>query len=732
MRRLLPRLAAAVALLGLGWPGEATLLAREFATAQPSRRVELMHRLVAEDPRGAAPTLAVALRDADPAVRDAALALAARAPSEELLPALRALLDDASEAVRGDAAAALGAVPGSGARAALGVALADRAASVRARAAASLVGSGADALVPLLDRVHDADGSVRAAAVGALGRIGDERAALSLVGVAGDPLPEVRLAVASSLGRIGGPGAERTLAALVGDADHDVRVAAIGALHGAREPLTVATLAARADPERGSALGRVDDTALPAIAALGSIASPAALDALVALALRGNDVLGSAALRALIPHRTALRSRAAAITARVPADRVEALAPLLGLVGGSDAARLLIDASARSTPPSDALWRALGDTGATEALDDLVDRLGAPRREPDARLLDALARWADANDGLPGASVDLLRTALADLDLGHPAPRRALLALLGRTGHPRAVPPLCEALAAGDASVRLEAARALESVADGAAVRPLVEALGDADARVRTAAAAALGHAPPDDARTAMLDRWRDARAVDRAALLVALGRSAAAAPDHAAEVVALLREVSARGSERLRTAALRALGSVAATGDAAACGVLRDALGEAAVMRPASTALGDARAACDADGALLGALDAAADPWDRATLAWSLRGGGDGTVRRLEAVAREATGPAALAAVAALARSVAAPPTDTGTGPTPRGPRRETDLRIVDVDGAPWRGTVRVVLGDGVTLPVIPDVDGWVRVTDDVPGALRVLRDAP
>ena len=51
----------------------------------------------------------------------------------------------------------------------------------------------------------------------------------------------------------------------------------------------------------------------------------------------------------------------------------------------------------------------------------------------------------------------------------------------------------------------------------------------------------------------------------------------------------------------------------------------------------------------------------------------------------------------------------------------------RTSDLRVLDAARQPVTRPVLVTLGDGVAIWVTPDADGWVRVRDDAPGALRV-----
>ena len=104
--------------------------------------------------------------------------------------------------------------------------------------AAMVLGSrGTEALVPLLDTVHDPDPSVRRAVAISLGDIGNPRAIKPLITLLVDEDSLVQCAAAKSLWRIGTPEArtqvvqhERTLIAYLGSAEVELREAALETL----------------------------------------------------------------------------------------------------------------------------------------------------------------------------------------------------------------------------------------------------------------------------------------------------------------------------------------------------------------------------------------------------------------------------------------------------------------------------------------------------------------------
>lgn len=182
----------------------------------------------ARDPVGSLPAVAMASRDNDPRVRQAAaealmnlgIAWKMSPGSEAALgrETLLRLIDDPDP----------------------------RVAEAGARAAGDV--GEPTTLVPLTRMARHSDPGLRAAAIGALGSLRDDRAATALVAALKDPVPRVRHAASTSLdrfftdGRRPGPDLVEPLMAAL--ADPDTRDGVVSPLGLSRDPRAVAPLAA--------------------------------------------------------------------------------------------------------------------------------------------------------------------------------------------------------------------------------------------------------------------------------------------------------------------------------------------------------------------------------------------------------------------------------------------------------------------------------------------------------
>ena len=783
---------ASLALLGLDWPGQGAARAAEFAHAGAPRRVELLHLLAPSHEPEARAAMAAGLADPDADVRETARRLAARYPSDELVPALLHVLEDPDVAARADALDALAGTRSPDARRAIERALSDRNTAVRAHAVLALASAGADAVVALLDRVHDPEGDVRAAAADALGRIGDARAALALVGISQDPIPEVRLAATRALGSLPGEVAARALVGLVHDAMPEVRLAALRGLQEHPDPATVPTLAALARPDLATSLAGRDEVARAAITALGGIDSSEARRALLDLALDPRAPRFRDATSALLLHADRLRPDVGAILPRVTRDNVEALSELLGRIGGDQVADALLDLLGREPASSSpgpvpgataAMHRALGRSGSDRALRALLERLTASRaswslRSPgcargavDPSLLEALSLWAEARHGLDPLAIDPLAEALGTLDLSCHPQFATMLRLLGLTGNDRAAPALIAALRHPSAAIRVAAAQGLGRALSLAGLAPLLGAMSDGDASVRAAAATSLRAMPADALVPALVARWRDPSPVDRGALLLVLGHALAAGalpgPVRSAHLPMLL-DAASRGPWRTRAAGVRALGTVASSGDPAALQALTSHAAVASdprVSLVAIEALGNLPSSTAASATLVAQLHPSRALAPRAAAAWALRSAAPGSVEALRSAIDEAPSPVAHNALAALSRvdpaaidpalrdalrasarrivdARPAAPTGVnacallarlgapcaGSAAAVYGDATSTDLRVLDPERQPFSRAVLLRLGDGVTVWSTPDADGYLRVRDTAAGTLQVL----
>lgn len=269
---------AARALLAIGQPAVAPLLAALEEPAQRARRApaaELLGRLRATV---AVPALARATADPEAAVRLAALealtALAAPAPE-----AFRAALGDADWRCRSAALKGLLAVGAPVAAPVLTPLLADPDLTVRghaARAVAALAPTGAPPAVrPLL---ADPEPFVRVSALRALAALGDRESGPTVLALLDDPDDRVRDAALTALGPLGEQRAAERLLALLRGTDEGLRTRASAAL---------GELGARALPALVAALRQPRDgqwTFLNAVAdALGQVGSAEAAAAVVPL-----------------------------------------------------------------------------------------------------------------------------------------------------------------------------------------------------------------------------------------------------------------------------------------------------------------------------------------------------------------------------------------------------------------------------------------------------------------
>jgi HEAT repeat protein len=608
-----------------GWPGALETDGRALLdsgaprpTEPDARRVAAIDRLVADHgPEAATPFLISLLADRDPAVRLYAGCLLARADvpaagaaaitwiASPIVPQIdrelglhvlqnaatlsstaRATVEqavrDSDPSIRQTALEALAAHPINPSLPAVLAALDDDNREVRLRAV-QLAGSSGEprAVPPLLERLDDVDRQVRLQAIAALASIHDLRAAPAFLRLTGEGTLEQRIAAIDALG---------TLPALTA------------------APILI-SLARRPDE-----LGR------HALSALGGIATPAAVGALVAV-LRTPPV----------PDEALVGMRQAAAAA-VPALIAE-------LRDGSPSSRAL----------AAQLLGELGDRRATAPLVDAVERdvSGGPIA---SAALAALTRLAD-----PAAVPALVWAAESpEVEI-----RRAAFEALRTGADPRSEAVLEAGLADPDAQVRVLAARLAAAIDAHAAAPALSARLSDVDLGVREAAASAL------------------ARVADRsqhplATILSALTRPDAPPPtDQAASDVGAALEAiaTAADAETLARAFLAARGGArGAIGQGLAAahaatplteGVMIDAL-IAAVAEGGVAALGaaDALATARVAGGAVPALARAfadAEPMVRARLCPALAAAPDGDLW-LAAVLSDPHQPESVRAAAAWA----------------------------------------------------------------------------
>jgi HEAT repeat protein len=192
------------------------------------------------------------LRDVDPGVRIAALRGVARSQQESVVPDVAPLLRDPEPAVRAMAVDAIAACSpvGRSLRAELGPLLSDPDPQVRARAARTLLrfSDDGDGHAVLFGMASSPDPDWRAAAIAALGELGEELGAVTS-GLA-DKDASVRRAAASALRGFDPLSSTEPLLEALGDPDPTVRDAAVETAVRFGAPLASALFEALAVPSR--------------------------------------------------------------------------------------------------------------------------------------------------------------------------------------------------------------------------------------------------------------------------------------------------------------------------------------------------------------------------------------------------------------------------------------------------------------------------------------------------
>ena len=361
-----------------------------------------------------------------------------------------------------------------------------------AAAVDALVGSLGNVDAPVLALTDSSDGAVVCDAAQILGRRRSSAAMPTLARLAEDSNDNVALAAIEAVGRIGGQAAIDLLVAAVESRSFFRAFPAIDVLGRTGDPRAVGPLCE---------LLSEPHYAIEATRALGRAGQPGAAPALAALLTRPNDAQVRVAATALVevhdrytaqfgPHRVVLDALAAL-------DSSAASRRLTQSLVGADAAERT------------ALCRVLGWVGGSNAARALVELLDA---EPSAAEAAAVAIA-----GLDRQAEPILFSALHESTEDR---RLILLPILarGRT----AAPEILECLTDTHASVRAIACDTLGKIGDASAVGALFQRLGDPDARVSQAAVGAIQTLGSDEteARALQAARSDDAR-VRRSALRI-------------------------------------------------------------------------------------------------------------------------------------------------------------------------------------------------------------------
>jgi HEAT repeat protein len=627
-------LGAALSLLGprasaFVWPNVPEQVARSLEAADPSERRLAAQRLVELPPAVAAPLVRRALADSDVEVRLAAAeaAIAQRVPQAGEL--VMGWLGEGDVRLRLAACGVVRAVPNDRAVAALGRVLGDPDPGVRLAAATAMGASGLpEAVAPLLGHLDDPAPEVRAEVARSLGRIGDARAVVPLVGKVQDGLPEVRQAVARALGELGDARAASSLMIALQDASDAVRIEAAAALGRlGSDEATPAIAALLEAPPAGvawiagsapSAGGADPDVRAAALGALGRIGSDAAARVLVAALAKDDPERERTPVRdALVDAGApAARALAAALSGSTSPTLVAGAALALGDLRAPDARVAITRAMERGVLAPRHGLRALGRTGAEQALPIVLERL--EDEDPVVRREAVRAAAALLDPARPdGRAVDpasaALRAAGATLD-----ERLDLVRLLGRTGTPRAHAVLLPLVSSRTRPLRLAALDALGALSAGAPAvdDALLTALDDESAEVRLRAAIALSRVGTARAAERLLDRLTVAAEQDRGALGVAL---AGALSQAGAGAVSRAAAALTTAPDAARDALIEGLGRrPGAPAGRALAALVRGSIDD---RRKVAEAL----AGHPEEGPALRALASDPDPSVRANAAWSL-----------------------------------------------------------------------------------------------------------
>jgi HEAT repeat protein len=443
----------------LGASGRADAVEKLLPFVDPARTED--RALLAAAARGlgeagdwhARPFLEALLADSDAVRAEAAAAALGRLGDPSAADALAAAGGDEVGRIGGAATDALAVLPDAPE---VGVALCDLAIrsadpAVAARAAREAARREAGCpLRPLLAKLGRPGAAAALAALAELGRPGAGGAGAAeriapLVERAPDP--DVRAAAARALARLG---------AASGVAAVDRRLAAaLARLAQRRARWVAAEPAAAAPPEWIDAVTPEDAREVGALlAAAGSLRAPGAAPALLAHLRDPREEVRAGATEGHAAHRPAGWSEALAAALADPAARVRtAAADGLGRAGAAGATGLAAAAAGAAGGAPEwrrALARALGETGAAEAIPALALLLDGPSAGPAA-------------------------------------------AALARLGAPAAVPPLAGHIGRAEAAARPEAIEALAQLVAQDAAPAIAALLTDDRPDVRAAAARALG-----------------------------------------------------------------------------------------------------------------------------------------------------------------------------------------------------------------------------------------------
>ena len=654
------------------WPDAPDKVKADLSSPDVARRRAAASELINVPRKEAVPLVAKALTDSDLEVRLAAGLVAARIKMTEAGDLVIPWLTDPAPALREAACDFFAKVPDARVVKVLSRALGDTDPRVRLAAVRALGASASpDAVAPLLARLDDSNSKVRLAVARALAKLGDKRAVTPLVSKVQDEASEVRQAVVRTLGELGDPKASSSLQIALRDQALEVRIeglAALGRLKAADSVASIAPLATEPSKKPGAA-----DVRRGALAALGRIATPAAIDAILKTFGQFEDerpfVSSSPAREAAVaagvaaaPSLTALlESGGAQVTGSTTSTSPSAssAAWALGEMRAPGSGLAIAKAMRRGVIPVAVALHALASLGDATQLPVCLEHVASGDRAIRTEALAAAAKLLDP-DQPDGRAVEPL---LSSLELAQTAEDRAEIAtLLGRTGAARVAKVLIGLTSAKDEKLRLAAIDALGTLAANEAGPALLALLDDSSATVRLRAAISLSRAGGADIVKPTVARLSAAQA-DRLAVALALNGVLERHGDDA--TIATARDATmTAGAER--DLLIVAIGRSKGSPVPALTTLLEKGASDIDGRRAVATALG-AREKDASALALLIKLAGDVDAAVRAQAAWSLGVVGTaGELPLMAKLARDAAPAVAANAVASIGRIAAR----TGTAP--------------------------------------------------------------
>ncbi len=500
----------------LVWPSSIEALQRRLANENVETRREAaveLARLPSSSQRRLLPGL---FSDPDPEVRlaiaDAALAV--RLPDAGAR--VSKWLNDPDPRVREAAAEVLGVLRHSGSVPGLGRVLEDPEASVRRAAALALGHSrNPDASLFLLGHLDDSDPEVRHAVITALQDLGDRRAVVPLIGRIQEQRAALRRQAVRALGTLGDPRAASALIVALGDADAGVRAAAATSLGQLRAQDAVWSLGALLETETEP------DVQAAALEALGHVGSPSSVEAILRAAARVRPAEGGVQRALARAGAAALPSLERCVFQPAQASTVDLCITALGTIGGPAAAQLVERALRQGLADAGAALAALGNAGDASALPTILEYLTATAAIERRAAVDAAAQLLEPDQQL-GLAVEPIISALNGARGGR-LEQAALIALLGRTGSPRAAASLVPFARSEDAYLRAVALEALGQLGPSVAEGVLLSALDSAHFPTRWTAAVALRQVGSHSSLDGLLSRFDTAPRADRETLAIAL-----------------------------------------------------------------------------------------------------------------------------------------------------------------------------------------------------------------